>query len=385
MNNNTINDHDCVITFDKIHSENSLITYTQGHINTMIMNDLVKHDNDNNYYDNSPIMSHNGSGSDSGEELHSNRILKKKKYFSHEDVEKYIDKYYSHNDNKYSSEIDILTTYVRGQKNIYIQSKTYTEYILNFLFFSSIGLTSIITIITPYYCVYEWNSILVTSMNAIIILFLSLINYLKLESNSEKYLQLSIVFDTIETSLEVTNSKLIFIDNENDKSNVLLNKLKYFENKIIKNKNKNIILIPETIKNLFPIICNINIFSFIKKTESYKKKLIKKVKNIKNETHLISYKIKKYTYNEHDTSKENSRLQYLYEMKHKIIEEIVILRSIYGVIDDLFSMEIKESEKNSFLYLFFYNKHILTKSYLRDIDPIILKHFIAIGLINNIT
>ena len=409
QNKEPVNTENCSIRIDEVYNETNLIDYTDDHFNTMILNDLASIKNHSFkstqypptteiHYDNSPIMSINGS--DSGEsniqsikERKHKHLLKKYKHLSNKDIESYIDKHYSlYTDNKYSTEIDILTTFARGQKNIYIQSKKYTENILNFMMFSSLGFTSIITIVTPYYCVYEWNSILITTMNAIIILFLSLINYLKLESKCEKFLQLSIVFDTIETSLEVTNSKLIFINDDTEKSTILLKKLQYFENKIIHSKNKNIILIPDIIKNIFPMICTINIFSLIKKTEKYRKKLTYQLKNIKNEISFIMYQLNKSnrstkinSINENVLLKENSRLQYLHQTKKEFIQEILVLRSIYGLLDDLFTKEIKDAESNQYLFLFpFFNKKkVLSKEYLKNSNPIILKHFISIGLINN--
>ena len=47
------------------------------------------------------------------------------------------------------------------------------------------------------------------------------------------------------------------------------------------------VLIPEYIKTIFPIITHINIFSFIKKTENYKKQLIIQFRDIKNEIKYV--------------------------------------------------------------------------------------------------
>jgi hypothetical protein len=43
------------------------------------------------------------------------------KFKAYNDIEKTLGKYYD-NDNKYSSKMDILTTFMKGQKNIYMQS-----------------------------------------------------------------------------------------------------------------------------------------------------------------------------------------------------------------------------------------------------------------------
>ena len=78
-------------------------------------------DCDNDSRENSYSQSH---GSEDDDEF----INKKYKQLVYSEVEKNIDKYYDDIfDNKYSSEIDILTTYVKGQKNLYIQAKILSQ------------------------------------------------------------------------------------------------------------------------------------------------------------------------------------------------------------------------------------------------------------------
>ena len=62
------------------------------------------------------------------------RRRSKLKQLAFHDVEKMLDKYYDMEfDNKYSSELDILTTFMKGQKNVYIQSKQLAQWRYNCL------------------------------------------------------------------------------------------------------------------------------------------------------------------------------------------------------------------------------------------------------------
>ena len=313
----------------------------------------------------------------------------KYKKLSYKDVEKFINKYYNiQSENKYSSELDILTAYINGQKNLYIQSKYITQYKLNLLSFPSIFVTAAVTMMAPFIECQVWSGGVISALNAILLLIISLMNYLKYETSIEAYIQNAKQYDKIETSIEMANNKLMFIKNDEDKNILVLNKIREAEKKISEIKDSNNILIPEEIKRLFPIICNINIFSFIKKIELNKKMLINKLKDIKNEIRFILYKWE----NENnknianktgkrlseiqniDHLKEQNRLQFLYEIKIKIRDEIIELSNAYAYIDNIFSKEIKiaDSKKNS-CYFYFFNKKV-DNSYFKTNNPVIDKY-----------
>jgi hypothetical protein len=369
----------------------------------------------NNSRDNSPNNTRNNYSIHS-ECDENNNILKvntktinkktklKYKKLCYEDIERTLNRYYDNNiDDKYSSEIDILTTYMKGQKNLYIQSKYLVQRKLNCLMIPSLLLSAFITIIGPFIDCNYWSSGFVSGCNGVIALLISLINYLKLESSIEMYLQMANHYDNLETMLELTNSKIMFLRNEEEISRLVLTKIKEIENKMGEIKYSNNVLIPEEIKSQFPIICYINIFSFIKKTKIYKKNLIEKLRDVTNEIRFILYKwkeSKKKSIGFHDDGdikhdkiggisdvefenleqkKENARIIYLYEIKNKIKDEIMEFRSTYGFIDDIFIKEIKAAEMNNKKWFFwlpcFFNKKHSIKKYLENANPVILKYY----------
>jgi hypothetical protein len=391
-----------LVTINNIQEESNLIHYTDNHFNNRLnekfnfinreedniyFENVFDLHNQNNYYrSNSPIsISHNGSDnsndSDSNEQYNDDSSVPDKKYkgLTYHEIEKNIDKYYDDIDNKYSNELDILTTYVRGQKNLYIQSKYVSQKKLNYLIFPSIFFTAFITIIAPFIQCKWWSGAFVSAINATIAFFISLNNYLKLESSTEMYLQMANHYDKLETSLELTNSKLLFLEREKEKKSLVLNKIKDIEKKMNEIKETNKVLIPEEVKIIFPIICTINIFSFIKKIEIYKKNLIIKFKDVKNE---IRYILRNGNTDNANT-KEKNRLLFLYQIKDKIKNEFIDYRNAYGYIDDLFTKEIKcaETKKNSWaLYYCYFIEYLFNLDYsqpikTRGVNPIVDKYF----------
>ena len=141
---------------------------------------------------------------------------------------------------------------------------------------------------------------------------------------------------------------MMFIEDENNKSKIVFEQIQDVETKIHELKEWNSLFIPDEIRGAFPIICHINIFSFIKRMETSKKNLIMKFKDIKNEIRYI-YSRK----NIHSNEKRiNKRLKHLLECKEKIKEELNYYRNAYSYIDELFTIEIKNARENSGFFNF---------------------------------
>ena len=294
---------------------------------------------------------------------------------AYNDIEKTLGKYYD-NDNKYSSKMDILITFMKGQKNIYMQSKYITQRKLNGLMIPILILSAGMAVFSPFIQDYNWSGGFISGLNIIITTFVSMMNYMKYETYVEMYLQLANHYDKMEISLEMSNSQLLFIENENEKNDLVLSKLKEVELKINELKEIYNILIPSEVRQLFPIICNLNILSLITKMENYKKMLIHKFKDVKNEIRYILYKWKKeniVSVENPEKSKEKNRLVFLYQIKENIKNELLESKKIYDYVEDIFIREIKNAEYNNHLWCWcFWNK----KTIHNDTIPAILnKHF----------
>jgi hypothetical protein len=284
---------------------------------------------------------------------------------TYKEIEKSLEQYNIDDSFKYSNELEILITYLKGQKNLYIQSKNLTQFKLNLLTIPAILIASGITIIAPFISHHQWSGAIVSGINATITLLISFLSYFKLESCHQMFSHLANQYDKLETSLEITNSKLMFMENQMEQNQLIMSKIREFEEKIFEIKESCVSFIPEELKPLFPIICHLNVFSFIKKIESYKKTLIIKYRDVKNEMRYILCKSQERIYNSNmnnmnninnsgvktspnsssvDIQREKDRLLYLTNMKSKLIEEIIQYKNAYSHIDNAFIEEIQNAE-----------------------------------------
>jgi hypothetical protein len=333
---------------------------------------------------NSPltISNYDGSRSGSGSDSDSNQpnmnepfhlVHSHFKKLTYRDTEKLLQKYYDISlDNKYSTEIDILTTYIRAQKNLYIQSKHITQRKLNGLMFPTLILSAFITMIAPFIECMHWSGGFISGLNAIIMLCISVVNYLQLESSIEKYMQNAKQYDKMETMLEMTNNKILFIESDKEKNTLVLDKIKEIEKRIDDIKESTNILIPDQVKSQFPIVCHINIFSVIKKIEIYKKNLISKFRDVKNEIRYIVYKMEKSKLDAIENNRNMNRLHFLYNIKDKLKVEFLEFQNTYSYIDSIFAKEIKRAETQKCSWFWRTNDDSF---YKKGGNPIIDKYF----------
>jgi len=268
---------------NNIQDEGSINTYTDNHFVTLSNRDLDNlHDTDrfftphfSNSGSNSPIMSDSNpnSNANSDDETNShtdtNLAYKLKKYsikgkyakLNTNDIEKYIKKYYSNSlVDSYSNELDILTTFVRGQKNLYAQSRNITQQKLYLLMCPALIIAAAITFMSPFLECDTINTNIVAGLNGVVTLFISMVGFFKLETLSEKYLILASLFDNSETDLELTSTKIMIMRKEKDISELIITKFNETEDRISEYKLVNQALLLPEIKLLFPIISHINIF-----------------------------------------------------------------------------------------------------------------------------
>jgi hypothetical protein len=117
--------------------------------------------------------------------------------------------------------------------------------------------------------------------------------------------------------------------------------------------------------------------------EKYRKNLIHKFKDVKNEIRYIIYKWKKNVslsssitnlenLSNIEQIREKNRLLFLYDIKEKIKDELVDSKKIYDYVEEIFTKEIKNAEHNNKYFFCFWNKKRVLKS---EINPLLNKHF----------
>lgn len=292
------------------------------------------------------------------------------------DVERKIEKYYNTPNHRYSSALDILASYLKGHKIIYMESKTHTASRLNRLMLPAIVLSAIATVLAGAVDYHEWGSISLAILNAFIGVLLGIVNYLKLDAATEAHTMSCHQYDKLQTSMEfASGSVLLFRDFEYSATAELENagnpttdtrhtvlmeemsqKMTGLDKKIMEIKEMNRFVIPDTVRLRYPVIYHTNIFSIIKKIEDRRKCIITVLKNVKNEIRFINYRAemeqlqllqdRSTIASAHVENPQDrlSRLKELFEKKKDSMREILALKSAFSVIDQMFYQEIRNAE-----------------------------------------
>lgn len=349
-----------------------------------------------------------------------------KQKITFEELKKELSEYYETSSiHRYSSALDILASFIKCQAFIYNEASNFCRFRLNMLMFPCIFLSSVCSVFTNT----SVPIIYVSCTNAFISFLLAIVNFLKLDANSEAHQISSNQYSKLRTVLEFSSGEVLLFSNpllescgiekemqiwrknnalrecdehsclydnyhiqkqeklralhqerENIKKQMVVSlqeKIFKIKKKVIEIRESNRFSVPKYIMVRYPVIFNINIFSFIKTVEDYKNFSISKLKNVKNELRYLSAKP---TPSLHD----KYRIKELYKEKSSIMNELFTLSSTYNLIDIMFQQEIKNNVLfRNYFYLFYLQKITILFGY--NVLPSEYKHPYDCGYKDEIT
>lgn len=251
-------------------------------------------------------------------------------------VNKEIQDTYFIDKHNYSTVLDIIAMYLKGQKLLYTESKTICEQRLNFLMLPAIMITAICTILSLLLKEEQHGPTIVSCLNGFNAFLLALINYLKLDARAEAHRTSAYKFDKLQSRIEFCSGKVMFLEGEEDHLPEIINSV---EKDVRDIKETNQFILPEKIRYRYPRLYSVNVFAEVKKIANREMLRINELKDFMNERQKLSEKTEL-------TTQEKLRLEDLQTLVKEKIASVIRLKDDYLTIDKDFEEELDKARQS---------------------------------------
>lgn len=198
---------------------------------------------------------------------------------------------YNYEESIKSTTLDIISVYLKGQKILYIEAKTYCEQQLYALMLPTIAISALCSVISVVLKDFGWGPILVSGLTATNTFVLTLITYLKLDAKAEAHKTSAYSYESLQASFEFSSGKILLkglAEAADDLSTTLTDAaaahkthedlMNMIEVRVKEIKDSNKFVLPEVIRYKYPVTYGTNVFSEVKKLQNQEIILINKLK-----------------------------------------------------------------------------------------------------------
>jgi len=252
-----------------------------------------------------------------------------------------------------SNALDVLALYIKGQKLLYTESKTYCEQQLNFLMLPAIFISCVGSIFSFLSDRFLDGPLIIASLNGFNAFLLALISYLKLDAKAQAHKTSAYKFDKLESMCEFNSGKFMFFVNNDAAIMEVVTKI---ENEVKEIKETNQFILPESIRYEFSFTYSTNIFMLVKKIQSMEMVETHSLKNCVNYINTLNRQIELLTRQTQGplSDQQAARYEKLVQAlraeekrKNQFVEKILECRKRYFEMDEEFNKEIEKHIRRS--------------------------------------
>jgi hypothetical protein len=242
----------------------------------------------------------------------------------------------------YSLVCDMIALYLKGQKALYTEAKTYCELRLSYIMLPSIFIAAACGVLAPVLKDMTYGTTIISSLNGFTAFLLAVVNYLKLDAKAEAHRTAAYKFDKLQSRLVFSSGRFLFIGGEDEELKKLINDA---ENSVAEIKETDQFILPESVRYNFPMLYGINVFTEIKRIQNEEMMLTQQLTDLYNETYKVEQKLKTLEKAGKSDKELEKKLELLTISHKKCLDKITDQKSRYQIIDQAIEDELRHASR----------------------------------------